>query len=820
MLTTQNDKVIPHKLGTVSIAFAVAMLCLSTAFADDTEVFFSRISNNAGDNPNVLFVIDTSTSMNAADQSTGGLKTRLETMQEAMSTVLSESNDVNVGLMRFNGYLGANVLYPITPLDHVVCESANCGEVHISSKLNGAENDVEERGNGLSILSGGTLTLQTKDPDRTVGMRFPDIKVPKGATITHASFTFVAGRNNSEDKKDPVIIRAEDVASAEPYSNADHTASDRNYTQGLDWYPEQWKRYDSYTSRDVSQIVQEVVNREDWCNGNPMAFSFTGDTKRDIYGYEKDPIYVPILNISYDSGSVSDETGGCNVTTVTQQINFRDDDAEEYPNLPASLQSNDLELFTEWNLPVTVGLRFNDLNIPKNAVITESYIEFYMKTDSTGNNSADIFGEASDAPATYNTEINAMANRPKTTAVVPWNNLTPRKAGEKLVTPDISSIINELTNRSSWQPGNSMAFNMVYKASSGVHVVESHEGKTGLAPRLVVKYQEAHQADDDQKNNITARDEMINLINGISAEGDTPIVGAFWEAANYMLGNNVDYGTSRGWFGRDFESRSRFHRLSHPLSYVGGTVFRPDGCSERNLDSIDCLGELITGNAVYTSPIQASCQANHVVLLTDGEASDNTNAPNKIRNGTGLSCAGMNNPGEECGSELATWLASTDHSPLPGKQSVITNTIGFNHVDPFLNTLALNGNGRYYQANNVDDLKSSFEDLFTEVQEINTSFVAPGATVNQSNRLAHRNDIYFALFQPNQRPNWSGNLKQYEIGLDDQGEVTVFDDSTPPQNAIDEETGFFSDTARSGWSTVTDGGTVAVGGAAEALKRL
>ena len=78
-----------------------------------------------------------------------------------------------------------------------------------------------------------------------------------------------------------------------------------------------------------------------------------------------------------------------------------------------------------------------------------------------------------------------------------------------------------------------------------------------------------------------------------------------------------------------------------------------------------------------------------------------------------------------------------------------------------------------------------FEDILADVNAVDTSFVAPGATVNQFNRLTHRSDIYFALFRPDDRPTWSGNLKKYQVGLDDDENVVIYDHNTPRENAID-----------------------------------
>src|SRR3989344_8509655 len=68
--------------------------------ADDTEIYFSSASTSAGARSNVLFILDTSGSMgfNLSGTST----TRMFVMKDALTSILSSVEDINVGLARFN----------------------------------------------------------------------------------------------------------------------------------------------------------------------------------------------------------------------------------------------------------------------------------------------------------------------------------------------------------------------------------------------------------------------------------------------------------------------------------------------------------------------------------------------------------------------------------------------------------------------------------------------------------------------------------------------------------------------------------------------
>lgn len=832
MTHVSDRRRLPRKIGTTLIASAMAVLCFGTSFADDTEVFFGQVDRTRNNQPNVLFVLDTSGSMNWTDAQVGGSATRLERMKEAMTTILNQSDNVNVGLMRFNGvHGGGSVLYPITPIDEEVCEANNCGNELVTSKINSISDDSEERGDGVTMPTGNTLSLRIADPDRKIGLRFTALNIPQGATITSAAISFVSdGDSNGSES---ITIKVEDTGSSQTFTDDKHNISSRPFNTATNWEPGVWEDDGFYTTSDVSKLVQQVVNRGDWCGGNAINFAFSGATERNIVSYDSAqvddnnqadtadlaPAKAPVLNVSYDSTSIP-VGGGCTVKYAVSAVDASANDAEELINSGRNTAtgSGDLEFFVDRGYNQLNGVRFTNVQIPKNARILESTIEFEMDRDANGTSSGQIYGEARNSPGQFKRERNNIANRRKTGASVQWDDLPRLRANAKLVTPSLNPIVSEITRRDGWKSGNSMVFILENRGSSGKRAVESYDGDAGAAPKLIVKYESFIQPSTEQPTYITARDRLLSEIKGMTAQGGTPIVGAYYEAAQYMLGDNVDYGRNRGFSNRDRNGKSRFHRVSHPLSYVGGAVERRSDCTDNNLDAPGCTNERIVGQPRYISPIEASCQTNHIVLLSDGDASL-SNASSKVRSKIGKACTPVNDSDELCGTDLAEWLANTDHSSLDKEQTISTYTIGFNTDHPFLKRIAKSGKGRYSTADSAAELAASFQEILAEVNSTDTSFVAPGATVNQFNRLTHRNDIYFALFKPGNRPTWSGNLKKYEVGLDAQGDVTIFDHSTPRANAIDEEKGFFSDTARSDWSKSDDGSRVAAGGAAEVLQK-
>ena len=212
---------------------AMAAGCLSVlflsmpVFADDTEVFFGQRNHSSDSDPNVLFVLDTSSSMTSKD---GTGQTRLVRMKEALHTIIDSSVNVNFGLMRFNGaYGGGSVLFPVTPIDQEMC-AGSCNEVDLVSKLSAGENDVEEPdSDGVVYATSSTINLTRNSgagTEQTVGLRYENLQVPQGATITSAIMVFVAKSNQGVTTN--LSIEAEQSDDSPAFSSTDYDVSSRS----------------------------------------------------------------------------------------------------------------------------------------------------------------------------------------------------------------------------------------------------------------------------------------------------------------------------------------------------------------------------------------------------------------------------------------------------------------------------------------------------------------------------------------------------------------------------------------------------------------
>ncbi len=171
-------------------------------------------------------------------------------------------------------------------------------------------------------------------------------------------------------------------------------------------------------------------------------------------------------------------------------INSSTDDAEEHPNGNMDLNSSDLELVNEPTRGLqVVGLRFNGLNIPQGAQIVGAYVQFTVdETRDENPCNLIIYGEDSDNAAAFaNTAFN-ISSRPRTTASAAWSPGSwsgVGNAGAAQKTVDISSVIQEIVNRSGYTSASSI---VILMEGGGRRTAESFDGASAMAPQLCIDF--------------------------------------------------------------------------------------------------------------------------------------------------------------------------------------------------------------------------------------------------------------------------------------------------------------------------------------------
>ncbi len=697
-----------------------------------------------------------------------------------------------------------------------------------------------------------------------VGLRFEHIDIPKGATIKNARIEFTSAA--AVDGSATFTINAENIGDALAFDDTDdHNISSRTTfeaSRNVSWSVNSWNSGMTYPTDELSTLVQSVVNHNNWCGGNSLAFIIEGDSSalHRVFSYDGDPSSAPKLNIEFDPP----ESGtGCMNQSYFGAITNEEDDAEQKTDGQVfnTTEGDTLDVgFGESGATDlrTIGLRFRNVPIRPSATIKSAHLIFHAQAGNNDDNAEfTIEGQLSPNSEPFNEDINRdVSDRPKvkvgsSVKSISWPVTKSWEPGKAYRSPDITSLVQEMVQQEGWNAGtNSMTF--IVTGESGQRQVYSSEAGTTTAPTLHVQI-------EGYLGQMDTRAHLKKTVASLTPSAWTPIVDALYESAIYFRGSEVFYGKDR---------QNRYQNLlSHPSTYTHVTplaadtpkVETPNGCNvEVDPFSWKCKGEKITETSsskpVYTSPIKLAnspCQTNHVVLLTDGVATRN-NSVNEVQALIGESCQTIwdgfeemasnsecdDNRCEKCGISLAKFLHEEDQYDDPDdssddmlKNTVTTHTIGFmlknQHAVEYMTKMAEMGGGNFYPVDDATQLKEAFTSIIVSAMQESTSFAPAGISINRYNRLVHNNEVFFALFKPAMTRSWAGNVKKFkfaQVPVSNPASQWCDRNSTSASGTtvlclVDQdgnvavENQYISSSARSFWSPQVDGPDVITGGA-------
>lgn len=183
------------------------------------------------------------------------------------------------------------------------------------------------------------------------------------------------------------------------------------------------------------------------------------------------------------------------VTVQFPVVNSSDDAEQNITNGAMDLTSTDLEIIRDagLNRNQQVGMRFININVPKNAIINYAYIQF--QCDETGNLNLSgststflVWGEDNGNSPTFTTTAYNISSRTKTSQNSSWtveNWTVVGERGVKQQTSDLTSIVNHLLARVDWNQGNPMTF-IITGENNTSRIAESRDGTQ--APVLIINY--------------------------------------------------------------------------------------------------------------------------------------------------------------------------------------------------------------------------------------------------------------------------------------------------------------------------------------------
>ncbi|WP_279250931.1 PilC/PilY family type IV pilus protein [Candidatus Marimicrobium litorale] len=498
---------------------AAAILVATPLWADDTEIFFGDL-NGGGAATNVLFIIDTSGSMDNKD---GTGQTRLSRVKDAMFEILGSLNNVNVGLMRFSNP-GGPVIYPVTYIDKATDQGS--GIVSTTSDVDAGDSDaVEDAATGVVLVDGNellmggvagggagsdefTITSTVDEPYedaieyndgevefsaernngnwrplelrgsnyKNFGLRFNGLDIPPGATILSA---YLEMSNFKGAKNDQLIARIRgDFPPAWDFEEEDEDISGRvgagsptafwTMESAGGGLPANGERL---TSPDLKDLVQSLIDDNDWEGDEGYIDDIVlvidcpdcaGSDKRRLYSVEGDASKSAKLTIRYTTGEEEIE-------------------------------------------PHVSGMRFGSVDIPLNVTVTSAKLVFEPLVANLSPAELTVSIEDNDSPALYEATSANVSGR-SYSAGIDWDEDDDWTPGDT-VQVDVTSIVNSHVKRSNWCGGDPMAFMVSGDGES--RIAHSFDSATGSAPKLLVSYDRATLVPGGSCRAITFRKRVV-----------------------------------------------------------------------------------------------------------------------------------------------------------------------------------------------------------------------------------------------------------------------------------------------------------------------
>jgi len=487
--------------------------------ADDTEIYFS--SGSATDSvlrPNILFILDTSGSMEITASGGSGEK-RIDELKDAMESVLNSINDVNVGLMRFNDAQpqdGGPVIYPLSSIDgnsaDVVGESAateivttafldsdsddgeevkTTGEVSLTDATldafdfggtqsvvgssqtfpitSGTDDSVEELSTcfGFAGVVGNVVTNSENYIISCLdyGLRFTGITIPQGTSIASAFIDLTIDR--SQGFFTTTTIVGQDTDDAAPIAAPTFCCT-----------------FSATNSFDITSRVSTTAS-VNWPTGGgsipvgnvPGSIISSPDISTIVQEIVDRPGWAPGQDMFF---RLQNSTG-FGVFEVFE------DDPSAAPQLRITTAGSGTASEGDQQM---IALRFANLNIPQGATLTDATLTLTPNAAPASNleSTWEITAEQTDDSESLNDGTGNITSRSTGGSSVSWtlgtsDLVTQDVPGESV---DIKTVLQDVIDRSGWCGGN--ALTLLLESSGGTvnekRFLHSRDSDSSFAPKL------------------------------------------------------------------------------------------------------------------------------------------------------------------------------------------------------------------------------------------------------------------------------------------------------------------------------------------------
>ncbi|SFJ57873.1 S-layer homology domain-containing protein [Paenibacillus sp. UNC496MF] len=184
--------------------------------------------------------------------------------------------------------------------------------------IKGQYDDTEEGADGTLDLESSDLEIVTEDSNQQILLRFAELAIPKGAKILDAYIQFSVDEPDKNVDPFDVNIYAEDVANSQlqdppNVSSRIKTKDLVNWKDAPKWEVEH-EAGPAQQTPNVASLVQEIVNKDGWNEGNTLGFILTGQGTRTAESFEgagANADQIPQLHVIYaDADTTPPGNGG------------------------------------------------------------------------------------------------------------------------------------------------------------------------------------------------------------------------------------------------------------------------------------------------------------------------------------------------------------------------------------------------------------------------------------------------------------------------------------------------------------------------------
>lgn len=171
------------------------------------------------------------------------------------------------------------------------------------SPIRTGNDDIEEYvSDGRIYFDSSDLEISNEDSTgQAIGLRFADLAIPAGAEISKAYVQFTVDEPDKSTDVFHMEIKAENTGNSAPFGAEAYNLTARDFFEdGVAWadiplWTVDGAAGEDQRTSDLSSLLQQVVDREDWAEGNALTLKIEGEGNRSADAFESNA--APVLHV-------------------------------------------------------------------------------------------------------------------------------------------------------------------------------------------------------------------------------------------------------------------------------------------------------------------------------------------------------------------------------------------------------------------------------------------------------------------------------------------------------------------------------------------